>query len=183
MIALGSSSTTRAQILHEAGVEFVKREVEFDEESVSTSLSPTEYIYTIARGKERAYLSRHILDMPFLVADTVVCAGERMMGKAVNIDEAREMLRLQSGSQIRIITCMIYKCERFELTDISQTVYEFEKFDEAAMEEYLAGGEWRGKAGAVMVEGFCKPYIKSVRGYESTAMGLCLEKLLAFAGV
>ncbi len=31
-----------------------------------------------------------------------------------------------------------------------------------------------------MVEGFCKPYIKSVQGYESTAMGLCVEKLKVF---
>jgi len=29
-----------------------------------------------------------------------------------------------------------------------------------------------------MVEGFCKKYIKSVQGYESTAMGLSVEKLL-----
>ena len=29
-----------------------------------------------------------------------------------------------------------------------------------------------------MVEGFCKPYIKVVKGYESTAMGLCVEKLI-----
>jgi septum formation protein len=31
-----------------------------------------------------------------------------------------------------------------------------------------------------MVEGFCKPYIKNVYGYESTAMGLCVEKLKAY---
>ncbi len=36
------------------------------------------------------------------------------------------------------------------------------------------------KAGAIMVEGFCKPYIKSVVGYESTAMGLCVEKLKVY---
>jgi len=31
-----------------------------------------------------------------------------------------------------------------------------------------------------MVEGFCKPYIKKVKGYESCAMGLCVEKLLTY---
>ena len=31
-----------------------------------------------------------------------------------------------------------------------------------------------------MVEGFCKPYIKNVIGYESCAMGLCIEKLIPF---
>lgn len=31
-----------------------------------------------------------------------------------------------------------------------------------------------------MVEGFCKPYIQSVKGLESTAMGLSIEKLIPF---
>ena len=54
------------------------------------------------------------------------------------------------------------------------------EFDKDALEEYLNGSDWEGKAGACMVEGFCKDYIKEVRGYESTAMGLCVEKLLPF---
>ena len=48
------------------------------------------------------------------------------------------------------------------------------------MQEYLDSGECFGKAGAIMVEGFCKPYIKNVIGFESTAMGLCVEKLKFF---
>ena len=31
-----------------------------------------------------------------------------------------------------------------------------------------------------MVEGFCKSYIKEVRGFESTAMGLSVEVLKTF---
>ncbi|MCV6607892.1 MAG: septum formation inhibitor Maf, partial [Campylobacterales bacterium] len=31
-----------------------------------------------------------------------------------------------------------------------------------------------------MVEGFCKKYIKSVDGLQSTAMGMSLEKILPF---
>ncbi|MFA6395344.1 MAG: Maf family protein, partial [Sulfurimonas sp.] len=48
------------------------------------------------------------------------------------------------------------------------------------IDRYIASGEWRGKAGACMVEGFCKPYIREMRGYESTAMGLCVEVLKPF---
>ena len=59
-----------------------------------------------------------------------------------------------------------------ELIDISQTDYLFDIFNKEDLEKYLDSGEWRGKAGACMVEGFCKTYIKEVHGYESTAMGL-----------
>ena len=72
---------------------------------------------------------------------------------------------------------MFYKSKEKELIGISITTYEFEKFDEKDMQDYLDSGICFGKAGAIMVEGFCKPYIKKVTGYESCAMGLCVEKL------
>ena len=60
------------------------------------------------------------------------------------------------------------------------TSYIFEKFQEDDLESYLNSGECFGKAGAIMVEGFCKPYIKEVVGLESTAMGLSIEKLIPY---
>ena len=60
------------------------------------------------------------------------------------------------------------------------TDYVFEELDMDDLNEFLDGGEWRGKAGACMVEGFCKKYIKEVRGNESTAMGLNTEILKRF---
>lgn len=47
-------------------------------------------------------------------------------------------------------------------------------------ENYLNSNEWEGKAGACMVEGFCKKYIENVIGYESTAMGLTVENIKEF---
>ena len=61
--------------------------------------------------------------------------------------------------------------------DYAFTVYTFAPFDKSDLKNYIESGEWSGKAGACMVEGFCKPYIKSVEGLESCAMGLTIEKL------
>ena len=65
----------------------------------------------------------------------------------------------QSGNMTSIITCMIYQSKEKKLIDISQTDYIFDDFNLDSLEEYLQSGDWRGKAGACMVEGFCKPYI------------------------
>ena len=75
---------------------------------------------------------------------------------------------------------MIYQSPQKKIIDISQTDYVFDNFNQDALDAYLDSGEWRGKAGACMVEGFCKSYIKEVRGFESTAMGLSVEVLEAF---
>jgi septum formation protein len=179
LIALSSNSQTRAKILTNAGIEFIIRRCDFDESGVKTK-NPEEYVYEIVKGKFNTYLKNYTFDMPFIVADTVVCVNGEILLKAKDEKDAKRMLKLQSGKDVSIITCMIYKSEYLELTDLSSTRYEFKKFDEQKMDEYLKSGEWFGKAGACMVEGFCKPYIKSVEGFESTAMGLSIEKLLPF---
>ena len=180
MIRLASSSQTRAKILKEARIDFIQESVEFDEESIKTS-SPKSFVYQATLGKYETNLKHFgIDDMPLLVADTVVTSKNQILRKARCIDEARNILLTQSGSVTSIITCMIYHCKKLKLVDISYTDYVFSEFDLDKVERYLESGDWRGKAGACMVEGFCKPYIKEVKGHQSTAMGLCVEKLKRF---
>jgi septum formation protein len=75
---------------------------------------------------------------------------------------------------------MHYKTKAFYFSDVSATYYNFSSFEKKDLEAYLEGGLWEGKAGGCMVEGFCKKYIKSVQGNESTAMGLNVERLLSW---
>lgn len=180
MIRLGSNSPTRALILKNFGIDFIQNGGDFDEDSITTQ-NPKSFCYEATKGKfEELYKKYGVEDMPLLVADSVVTANGRLLRKAKDENDAREMLELQSGNETSVITCMIYKSKEKELIDISVTTYKFDKFDEKHINEYINSGECFGKAGAIMVEGFCKPYIKKVKGYESCAMGLCVEKLLTY---
>ena len=180
MIRLASSSPTRAKLLETAKISFFQESISFDEEKIQAS-SPKNFVYQATLGKYEAnYKHFGIEEFPLLVADTVVTSGGNILRKARCVDEARNILLTQSGSITSIVTCMIYHSKQLKLVDISYTDYVFERFDQEDLERYLQSGEWRGKAGGCMVEGFCKPYIKEVRGYESTAMGLCVEKLKPF---
>jgi len=167
-------------LLKEAGIEFIQESVDFDEDAIIAS-SPKNFVYQATLGKYEANLKAFgYQDYPLLVADTVVTSQGQILRKAKYEDDARNILMTQSGNITSIITCMIYQSPLKKLIDISQTDYIFKEFDQDALEQYLESGEWRGKAGACMVEGFCKAYIKEVRGYESTAMGLSVEVLEIF---
>lgn len=180
MIRLGSNSQTRALLLKERNIDFIQNGGNFDEDSIKTT-NPKSFVYEATLGKYKELLKKYgCEDMPLLVADSVVTANNELLRKAKNEEDVRRMLNLQSSNKTSVITCMIYKSKEIELIDISITTYEFSKFDEKDMEKYIKSGLCYGKAGAIMVEGFCKPYIKSVKGFESTAMGLCVEKLKAF---
>jgi septum formation protein len=175
MLRLGSSSQTRAELLRKAGIEFLQESVEFDEDSV-VAHDAKNFVYLATLGKYNTNFKHFgIEDYPLLVADTVISTGGNILRKARCESEARNILLTQSGNVTSIITCQIFHSKNVKLIDISSTDYLFEKFDEEALDEYLKSGDWRGKAGACMVEGFCKNYIKEVRGFESTAMGLTTE--------
>lgn len=177
-IRLCSQSPSRALLLSNAGVDFVQSPVDYDEDQIIAD-SPKNFVYQATVGKYQAALKQYDYhELPILCADTVVTSQGRILRKAKSVDEAREILLAQSGSVTSIVSCMIYKSPQRELIDISSTDYLFHDFDREDLEAYLASGEWEGKAGGCMVEGFCKSYIKEVRGYESCAMGLSVEKLL-----
>lgn len=180
MIRLASSSQTRAMLLREADIAFIQDTAEFDEDAIIAA-SPKNFVYQAALGKANAAMAKfNYKDYPLLVADTVVTSQGHILRKARCVGDARNILMTQSGNVTSIITCMIYKSPAFEMIDISSTDYLFDHFDPDDLERYLESGEWRGKAGGCMVEGFCMPYIKEVRGYESTAMGLSVEVLKPF---
>ena len=183
MLILASGSETRAKILREHGIEFIQKSCDFDEDSlIEKYKKPEHFVYHAAKGKLKVCLDTLGLEKPLLVADTVVEANGEILRKAKDKEDARRILLAQSGNTVSILTCTIYKSQKIEFLDLSETKYIFATFDENDLEEYLQSGEWEGKAGACMVEGFCKKYIKEVKGYESCARGLTIEKLLPFLG-
>jgi len=177
-ICLCSSSESRALLLNNFGIHFVQKSVAYDEEQITTTIAK-DFVYTASKGKLEAAIREFGLEVPLLCADTVIAAFDgSILRKAKDVEDARRILNLQSGSTISIISSLHYKSKTLAFSDISATHYHFSTFEEEDLETYLASGLWQGKAGGCMVEGFCKKYIRSVDGFESTAMGLQVECLL-----
>ena len=178
MIHLCSSSPTRAKLLDQFGIAYTQRLVDFDEDQITTD-DPYAFVYQASKGKLEAARQAYGLSTPLLTADSVIVAEDgTLLRKAANVEEAREMLWRQSGAGIAIVSGLHFQRSDLLLVDTSATHYRFDPFDADDLEAYLSRGEWEGKAGACMVEGFCRKYIREVRGLESTAMGLSVEYLL-----
>jgi len=183
VICLCSSSESRALLLRKFGVEFEQRAVDFNEDQIITSLAK-DFVYTASKGKLEAAVKAFGLEQPLLCADTVIAAADgTILRKARDIEDARRILTIQSGATIAIISSLHFRSKELLFTDISATYYRFASFEEEDLEAYLLSGLWKDKAGGCMVEGFCKKYIESVEGYESTAMGLQVEVLLPWMHV
>ena len=183
MIHLASNSPSRALLLNNFGIDFIQKSPDYDEEQITTTVAK-DFVYIASKGKLEAAIKEFGLEIPLLCADTVIAASDgTILRKAKDVEDARRILNIQSGSTISIISSAHYKSKTLAYSDISATHYHFAPFEEDDLEAYLESGLWKGKAGGCMVEGFCKKYIISVDGYESTAMGLQVEKLLPWIKV
>ncbi|AII14596.1 septum formation protein Maf [Campylobacter iguaniorum] len=179
MIILASSSPTRAKILSNFGVEFRQISMQYDENL--PKCEPKSYAMNIVNEKSKQFFAKFKGEFDrVLFADSSVIAGGQILGKAKDINEARNILNLQSGSVASIYTAMKFISTKFKIDMLSVATYRFAKFDEKELEDYLQSGLWQGKAGAMMIEGFNKQYILQSHGNTSTAMGLDIENLKAF---
>jgi len=182
VLLLCSQSESRAALLREAGIAFEQRQVDFDEENIKAE-NAREFVYQAAKGKMEAAVSAFGLETPLLTADSVIATAEgEILRKPGSEEEAYAVLKKQSGNEIAIVSNVHYKTREMLFVDTSATHYRFASFDEEDLRRYIESGVWRGKAGGCMVEGFCKPYIREVRGLESTARGLQVEILRPWIG-
>ncbi len=177
-VCLCSQSESRALLLKKFGIDFVQKPADFDEDQITATLAK-DFVYAASKGKLEAAQRLYGLEAPLLCADSVVAAADgTILRKAKDKEDARRILLKQSGSTISIVSGLHYRRKDLLFIDVSATYYHFAPFEEEDLESYLESGLWQGKAGACMVEGFCKKYILSVEGCESTAMGLQVETLL-----
>ena len=173
---LCSSSTTRAKLLKKANINFIQKPPSFDEEKIKTN-DPYEFVMLASYGKFKSCIEK-FKNEDIITADSVVSDFKEILRKPKSKEEAKKLLLKQSGKKTKIITSMWVRYKGRVYSRLDETIYEFIEFDKKNMDEYLNSNKWQGKAGACMVEGFCKKYIRNVIGYESTAMGLCIEELL-----
>jgi septum formation protein len=128
----------------------------------------------LARAKAEAARSREAAGF-ILAADTVVAAGRRVLPKAETQDEARRCLTLLSGRAHRVLTgvCVLAPDGR-AAQRLSESRVHFKRLTKAETEAYLAGGEWRGKAGGYAIQGLAGAFVAALQGSYSGVVGLPL---------
>ena len=101
----------------------------------------------------------------------------QMLGKPVNDDEARQMLRMLSGKKHLVSTgcCLCCQGQSHVFTEIAEV--EFYELTEAEIEAYIATGEHKDKAGSYGIQGYGALLVKGITGDFYTIMGLPVARL------
>jgi septum formation protein len=93
------------------------------------------------------------------------------------------MLRWLAGRAHQVITAFILVGERDGQPVIHEglvgTEVQFIDLDAGTLADYVASGEWRGKAGAYAIQGIAAAFVSAVRGSVTNVIGLPLAEVLA----
>lgn len=127
----------------------------------------------LATSKARS-VSRTNRNALVLGTDTVVVVDGEVLGKPSDDTEAREMLCRLSGREHTVFSGVSLVCEELEFvaaTDIATTV-RFRSIDIEEIEDYLASGEHRDKAGAYGIQGQAMVFVAGIQGCYYNVVGL-----------
>jgi len=112
-----------------------------------------------------------------LAADTVVAVGRRILPKPEIQDEAEACLRLLSGRTHRVYTGVTLIDPRGrEHSRLVETRVRFKRLSGGEISDYLACGEWRGKAGGYAIQGIAGSFVIKLVGSYSNVVGLPLTE-------
>lgn len=175
-LTLASASPRRRELLARLGViPDAVVHAEIDETPVKGEL-PRVYVGRVARAKALAVAAEgHVL-----AGDTVVAVGRRILPKAEDEATARRCLELLSGRRHRVFSAVALLEPDGTLRErLSETIVRFKALSEEEIAAYLAGGEWRGKAGGYAIQGAAEGLVQWLQGSHSGVMGLPLHETRA----
>ncbi len=107
-----------------------------------------------------------------LGADTIVCIGSEVLGKPSDERDAIRMLRLLSGREHWVHTGICLRWKDREISDVSSTRVSFAELTDGEIEEYVASGESKDKAGAYAIQGLASKFVMSINGCYQNVVGL-----------
>jgi septum formation protein len=191
-LILASSSPRRRELLAEAGYRFTVLPPPPDIEcGVCSESGPAGLVAELAFRKAAVVVRllqddvdrrrRHNVNSPgaiVLAADTVAECDGFVLGKPQDEEHARAMLRQLSGREHRVLTglCLWPLGADEPLVHVAVTTLRMDPLSDAQLDEYLASGQWEGKAGAFGYQDRLG-WVHIVEGSESNVVGLPMEML------
>ncbi len=144
---------------------------------------PADYVLRLAREKAAAIAGEaHEL---VLAADTTVVVDGEILGKPLDEEDARRMLRLLVGREHEVLTGVALRGGDREAALLEITFVRMAPLTEDEIAWYAATREPHDKAGAYAAQGLGGLFIEGVRGNFSNVVGLPLPvvyKLFAALG-
>jgi len=184
-VVLASASSSRAQILRDAGVSFKVDQASIDEDAVKQSMRAEEtdaeaVAVTLAELKAMRVSSRHP-DALVIGADQMLDCNGTWFDKPVNTDDVRAHLKALAGRSHELITAAcVVSDDSIIWRHVDRARLTMRQLSDRFINAYLkeCGDSILGSVGAYRVEGLGIQLFSRIDGSHFTILGLPLIPLL-----
>lgn len=177
-IILASNSPRRRELLGGLGIPFEVKVLPDIEESYPEDLPVCQIAEFIAKEKAAAYQKVMADNDLIITADTIVIVGDEVMGKPIDADDARRMLRKLSGVTHQVTTGVCLKTSQLQRHFSVTTDVTFKMLSEEEINHYVSVYKPFDKAGAYGIQEWIG-YIGVTRlnGSYFNVMGLPVQRI------
>lgn len=175
-IILASASPRRKELLETAGTEFEIIVADVDE-TVPEGTKPEDAAIMTAEKKALAVAESH-KDSVVIGADTIVVAGEKILGKPTDKADACHMLSMLSGVEHKVITGVCLACEDKKITFAQVSKVKFYDLTDDEINAYVETGEPMDKAGAYGIQGKGCVLVEKIEGDYFNIVGLPVARVM-----
>ena len=188
-IILASKSPRRRELLSLITPDFEVMSEEVDERAIEDGVihnggTPEDVQKELARAKASAVFDKlpgdEKDDCIVIGSDTSVVCGSEIMGKPLDMDDARRMLRMLSGRTHDVISGVCVKTNKSEEVFVAVTKVRFgdlDEFQERLIERYISTDEPYDKAGAYGIQQGGALLVETVEGDYFSVVGLPVRRL------
>ena len=177
-LILASGSPRRAEILTSVGWEFTKDSADIDETELAGE-APDDYVRRLAREKAEAVAQKYD-DAIVLGADTTVVIDRQIIGKPVDLMDARRMLKMLAGNWHEVLTgvALVKTNPKSEIRNpkavvgIQRTRVKFAAMSDEEIGFLAENGAPLDKAGAYAVQAQAALFIEGIEGDYWNVVGL-----------
>ena len=177
-VVLASNSPRRKELLSGLGIDYEVKTLPDIDESFPEGLSEMETATYIARAKADVYRTIMQPDELIITADTIVWLDGEVMGKPVDGEDARRMLRALSGKTHQVITGVCLTALNSQKSFATVTDVTFCGLSEEEIDYYVECYRPMDKAGSYGIQewiGFVG--MERISGSYFNVMGLPIQRL------
>lgn len=178
-VILASQSPRRRELLSLVGIVHDVQPADIDETPWPNE-APVPHTERLARAKAQVIAERNPGAL-VIAADTIVVIDGAILGKPVDIPDARAMLRRLSGRTHEVCTAMAVAIDDRLESQVVRVQVRFRDLDDDAIARYVNTGEPMDKAGAYGIQGYGATIVEHIEGDYFAVMGLSLVTVVQLA--
>lgn len=185
-VILASKSPRRRELLRAAGLDVDVRTAPCDESPLDGE-HPLTYVKRVAAAKldtaraSHSHLHPDLHDLPWIAADTIVCAPQgTLFGKPITRAEAETMLlTLTEGHPHTVHTGWALAWGDERERHVETTTVEMRPLTTTERDAYLNTDAWRDKAGGYGIQGHAAAWVTRIEGSYTNVVGLPVAQVFA----